>query len=84
MKSIKVSEKIVGVLFLVQMIAAVISHTISDLILYNKNFLEAISANSIEVISGMLLNLVCGASVFAIAVILFPIFKRHSEPIALW
>lgn len=77
--------RIVGILFLVQMITAVISHSvILQPILYGQNLLVDVSANSTKVIWGMLLNLACGASVFAIAVILFPILKKHSEPMALW
>ncbi|MFZ1678413.1 MAG: DUF4386 domain-containing protein [Saprospiraceae bacterium] len=81
----KNAARIVGVLFLLQMITAVISHSvILAPILYGENFLVELSANSTKVKFAMLSDLICGASVFGIAVILFPILKKHSERIALW
>ncbi len=79
------AARIVGVLFLIQMIASVISHSVMLVpILYGDNFLVNVSVNSNKVISAMLIDLACGASVFGIGVMLFPILKKHSEPIALW
>lgn len=83
--STQTSARIAGVLFLVQMITASVSHSaILVPLLYGDNFLATVSDNSSQVIFAMLLDLVCGASVFGIGVILFPILKKHSEPIALW
>ena len=85
MNSTKNTSRIVGVLFLVQMITASVSHSaILVSLLYGNDFLVAVSENSNNVIAAMLLDLVCGASVFGIGVLLFPILKKHSEPIALW
>ena len=79
------ASRIVGVLFLVQMITASVSHSaILVPLLAGDNFLQTIFINSNKVILAMLLDLVCGASVFGIGVLLFPILKKHSEPIALW
>ena len=81
----KKAARIVGLLFLVQMTMAVISHSvILSPILYSENFLVDVSAHSTKVIVAMLFDLVTSASVFGIAVILFPILKKHSERIALW
>jgi hypothetical protein len=67
------------------MITASVSHSaILVPILNTSNFLANVSANSNKVIFAMLLDLVCGLSVFAISVILFPILKKFSESIALW
>src|SRR5258706_3202934 len=85
MDSTKKAARIVGALFLAQMITAVISHSvILEPILHGKNLLADVSTNSTKVILAMLLDLACGASVFGIAVILFPILKKHNESIALW
>lgn len=85
MNSTKNTSRIVGVLFLVQMITASVSHSaILVPLLFGNDFLVAVSENSNNVIVAMLLDLVCGASVFGIGVFLFPILKKHSEPIALW
>ncbi|MFN0275319.1 MAG: DUF4386 domain-containing protein [Chitinophagales bacterium] len=85
MNSTKNTSRIVGILFLVQMITASVSHSaILVPLLYGDDFLVAVSENSNSVIAALLLDLVCGASVFGIGVLLFPILKKHSEPIALW
>ena len=77
--------RIIGVLFLVQMAAAVLSYSvILDPILYKPDFLAELAGSSTKVIIAMLSDLICGASVFAIAVLLYPILKRYSERIALW
>lgn len=85
MSTTKNAIRFVGALFLVQMTAAVISHMVLlSPILNSKDFLVVLSTHSSKVITAMLLDLVCGATVLGIAVILFPILKKHSEPIALW
>ena len=77
--------RFVGVLFLAQMTTAVLSYSvILEPILYAEDFLVAVSSNSTKVIVAMFLDLATGAFVFGIAVILFPILKKHSERIALW
>ncbi len=81
----KKTSRIVGVLFLVQMIAASVSHSaMLAPILHGNNFLAAVSANQTIVRFAMLLDLICGLSVFGISVLLFPILKKYSESIALW
>jgi hypothetical protein len=81
----KNAARSVGILFLVQMTAAVISHSVILVpLLRGEHFLANISANDVQVRIAMLLELVTGASVFAISVLLFPILKKHNESIALW
>jgi hypothetical protein len=83
--SIKNASRIAGILFILQMTAAVISHSVILVpLLRGENFLSNIVANETKVIVAMLLDLVTGASVFGISVILFPILKGFSERIALW
>jgi hypothetical protein len=83
--SIKNAARIAGMLFILQMTAAVISHSVILVpLLRGEDFLSNIAANETKVIIAMLLDLVTGASVFGISVILFPILKRFSERIALW
>jgi uncharacterized protein DUF4386 len=85
MDSTKQKVQIVGMLFLLQMTLAVLSHSvILAPILYKTNFLNELSVNSTMVTMAMLFDLICGASVFAIAVLLFPILKQYSERVALW
>jgi len=83
--SLKSRSIFAGILFLVQMIAASVSHSaILVPILDKGDFLANVSANSNKVIFAMLLDLVCGLSVFGISVILFPILRKFSESIAFW
>ena len=83
--SLKRRSIFAGILFLVQMIAASVSHSaILVPILGKSDFLANVSANSNKVIFAMLLDLVCGLSVFGISVILFPILRKFSESIAFW
>lgn len=85
MNSNQTIVRIVGVLFIVQMAAAVLSYSvILEPILYRANFLSELAANSTMVTMAMLFDLICGASVFAIAILLFPILKHFSERVALW
>jgi hypothetical protein len=85
MNSNQNAVRIVGVLFIVQMAAAVLSYSvILEPILYKADFLNELAANSTMVTMAMLFDLICGASVFAIAILLFPILKHFSERVALW
>ncbi len=75
----------VGVLFLVQMATAVISYSvILEPLLFKTNYLELLYENSNIVRVAMFLDLVCGLSVFGIAVLLFPVLKNYNERIAFW
>jgi hypothetical protein len=79
------AARFAGILFILQMTAAIISHSVLLVpLLRGEDFLSNMAANETKVIIAMLLDLVTGASVFAISVILFPILKRFSERIALW
>lgn len=85
MNSDKKIVRIVGVLFIVQMTAAILSHSvILEPILYKADFPGVLSEKSTMVTMAMLFDLICGASVFAIAILLFPILKHFSERVALW
>lgn len=78
-------EQIVGILFIVQLVAAILSYSvILEPILLSVNFLTELSDNATMVTVAMFFDIICGASVFTIAVLLFPILKQHSERIALW
>ena len=68
-----------------QMTAASISHSAMLVpILYGNNLLADVFANSNTVIWAMLIDLICGLSVFGIAVLMFPLLKKFNESIALW
>lgn len=85
MRSNQTIVRIVGVLFLVQMTTAVISYSvILEPILSKPYFLNELAASPTRVRMAMLLDLICGAAVFAIAILLYPILKQYSERVALW
>lgn len=85
MNSTKINARIVGVLFIVQLMTAALSHSvILKPILYSGNFLADVSANTLQVKIAMLLDIFCGTALISIAVLLFPILKKYSERIALW
>lgn len=81
----KISVKLVGVLFLLQMAAASVSHSaMLAPLLYGDNMLPDVAAHPHAVTVAMLLDILCGAAVFTISVILFPLFKKINESMAIW
>lgn len=83
--SLKKTTKIVGLLFLIQMTAASISHSaMLSPILHGENILASVSAKPTTVTLAMLLDLLCGLSVFGISVLLYPVLKKYNESIAQW
>ena len=81
----KKTSRLVGILFLIQMITASVSHSaILVPILHSSNFPANVSAHATEVTIAMLLDLITGLSVFGISVLLFPFLKKFNEIIALW
>ncbi|MEP1032183.1 DUF4386 domain-containing protein [Ekhidna sp.] len=77
--------RLIGILFIIQMAAAVSSYSIIlEPILYSSDYLNALSSNANMVRLAMLLDLLCGAAVFGIAILFYPILKQTSERIALW
>ncbi len=85
LKSNRNIARTVGVLFLLQMTTAVISHSvILQPIFRQTDYLIELASNATAVRMAVILDLLCGASVFAISVLLFPILKKFSERLALW
>jgi len=74
---------IVGVLFLVAMLLAMINQYLLGLSINDPDYLTAVSANENQVLIGVLLALTMTASVVGISIMMFPIFKKQSESLAL-
>jgi len=74
---------IVGVLFLTAMVTSLLGGYWLESILSAADFLITVSANETQVIIGVLLELINGIAVVGIAVMMFPIFKKHDEALAL-
>jgi len=83
MNSNRKTAVIVGVLFIIATVAGVLSVVFSGSILDAPDYLTKISANENRVLIGALLVLIMGAAVASIPFMMFPIFKKHNEALAL-
>ncbi len=79
----KRTARIVGVLFLVGTAAGLLSVVFTGSILDNPDYLIKISANGNQLIIGALLVLIMGFALAMVPVVLFPIFKKYNETLAL-
>jgi hypothetical protein len=73
----------VGALFLIALVADLIGGELLERIIHAPDYLINLYPNKIQVITGMLLELIAAAAVVGIPVMLFPILRKHSERIAL-
>ena len=83
MNSDRKTAIIVGILFIAAMITSIIGDGLIKSILNAPDYLINVYPHKTQVIIGVLLQLICAAAVVGIAVLLFPILKKHNEPIAL-
>ena len=74
---------IVGVLFIAATVGSSLYYVILDPILNTPDYLVKVSENANRVILGVLLYLIDNAAVVAIPILLFPIFKKYNEVLAL-
>ena len=82
MDSNRKTARIVGVLFIIVMVSTILSGAFSGSI-NDPDYLAAVSANENQVLLGVIFMLILVASVVAIPIMMFPIFKKHSERLAL-
>lgn len=75
--------RMAGVLFLVSTAAYLIGNGLMDPVLNHPGFLARMYPDRTNVISGSLLELINAIAVVGIAVLLFPILKKHNEAFAL-
>jgi len=83
MTTSKRTARIVGVLFLVGTAAGLLSVVFTGSILDNPDYLIKVSANGNQLIIGALLVLIMGFTLAMVPVVLFPIFKKYNETLAL-
>jgi hypothetical protein len=83
MNSNKRTGRITGVLFLLIFIAGVSIYQFLQSPLFTENFLISTSSSSNQIIISVLLGILSGITSIIIAIILFPIFKKHSYSLAL-
>ena len=83
MTSTRKTSIIVGLLFLTQTVAFIIAEQLITGVLKGPDYLTGIAADANALTAGGLLAVVSGVAVVGIAVLLFPLLKPTSEPLAL-
>ncbi|MFQ6120475.1 MAG: DUF4386 domain-containing protein [Methanosarcinales archaeon] len=83
MNTNKKTARIVGVLFLTAMVTSLLGGGLLESILNASDYLINVSANTTQISIGMYLELISSIAVVGIAVMTFPIFKKHNEALAL-
>ena len=83
MDTYKKIARIVGVLFIIGTGAGILSGVFTGSFLDHPNFLVEISANKNQFMIGALLVLTMGFALAMVPVMLYPIFKKYNEALAL-
>jgi len=83
MKTHRKTALIVGILFIIGTVAGISSGIVTGPILGDSDYLTAVAANESSIVLGALLVLVMGFPLAMIPVIMFPIFRKYNEPLAL-
>ncbi len=73
----------VGILFIIGTIAGILSAVVTGPILTGTDYLTEVAANENQLIMGTLLILIMGFALAMIPVVLFPIFKKENETLAI-
>ena len=76
------TARLVGILFIIATVAAVISVALLAPSLADPDYLINFSENVNQVIVGVLLDLLGAGAFVVLAVVIFPILKKHNETIA--
>jgi hypothetical protein len=83
MSTNKKTARIVGVLFIIATFATMVSLAFSGPILDAPDYLINASVNENQVIIGALFMVIDAVSVAGIAIVIYPILKKHNETLAL-
>ena len=83
MEANRSTSVIVGVLFIVGTVVGISSGIVTGPVLGVSDYLAAVAANESSIVLGALLVLVMGFPLAMIPVMMFPIFRKYSEPLAL-
>lgn len=84
MTSNKKAAKIVGVLFILAAVSAVLGLNLYDPILNDSDYLTKGSEHSNQIILGALMELILVVSAIGTATTMFPLLRKYNETIALW
>jgi hypothetical protein len=82
-RTFRKTATIVGVLFIIGTVAGILSGIVTGPVLNDLNYLSKIAANESKIVLGALLVLIMGFPLAMIPVMMFPIFKKHNEVLAL-
>ena len=74
---------IVGVLFLTATVMGMLADSLLGSILNVQDYLMNVYPNRIQLITGVLITFILGLAVIGIAIYMFPVLKKQSEPLAL-
>ena len=80
--SSEIAYVIVGVLFITALVSVMLSGVFAGSI-DKPDYLTAVSANENKVLIGVLFQVILTASVVTIPILMYPIFREHSESLAL-
>jgi hypothetical protein len=83
MKPYRKTSVIVGLLFIIGTVAGILSGIVTGPTLGASEYLAQVAANEQSIILGAILVLVMGFSLAMIPVMMFPIFRKTNEPLAL-
>lgn len=83
MNSVNRTARIVGVLFIIGTVAGILSLVFTGPILDAPDYLSKVSANESQIIIGALFVLIMGFALAMVPVMMFPLFKKHNEALAL-
>ena len=83
MNANKKTARIVGILFIIGTVAGVLSYIFAGPVLDDPDYLVEVSTKENQIIIGALLILIMGFALAMVPVLLFPIFKKHNEALAL-
>ena len=83
MKTYRKTSIIVGVFFIIGTVAGIFSGIVTEPVLGTSDYLAAVAANENSIVLGAILVLVMGFPLAMIPVMMFPIFKKYNEPLAL-
>lgn len=83
MYSNRLSARIVGTLFITGTVAGLLSVVLMGPVLNDRQYLTKISMNETQVVMGAIAVLIMAFSLAMIPVVLFPIFKKYNEILAL-
>lgn len=73
----------VGILFIIGTVAGILSGVVTGPVLGDANYLSLVSVREGDIVLGALLVLVMGFPLAMIPVMMFPIFRKYNEPLAL-